>query len=866
MAITYVGAGATVTGTVPLDVPFPSGLISGDLLVLVLSNQGAPPTAPLNPLPWTRIFTNAAAFPGLAVYVRQYNGNETTTTIGNAIQSRAVMLAYRGIVNFETVVTVATAVGTSATTPVTTTTVANDLVLSIYNTSYTGTTCSFTADPATTERVNVATTTSNNGILIADEIQASIGATTPRTATLSASNTWRAISIAFREVQNTYYWVGGAGSWNTSSTTNWALTSGGAGGAGVPTIRDNAVFDNNSSSGVAFEVTTSSAVCNDLIFGTGASALTQTLALNCSSNLSISGNFYLPTSNINPISTKGNIILNPPYTGKIIDAPPVTQLALNLNSTTGSGVCLRNNWNGSGFQFTMTGGYIEINGYSLNIGTFSTTTTFARGLNAGAGSNINVSGLGTIWTVSSATGLTNVWASTASINITGTGTSNRTFQLRGTYGTINNALTSPTAFLIFDGPGIAGVVKNTGTLGRRIGFQRTVDATVNAFDISSGPSNICYISGSSNQFATTVIYNGPRVNFDYVDISYVVFSYTLDALNPYRIYAGPNSTTSGNIVGVAMIDGTQFTAYKLTTSSNLTIPSNWNSSNNTIYLFGGGGTGGNGRSSGTNRAAGGGGGGGGLTVVTNFSATVGQVIPFVVGSGGTGGTESNGGNTTWNSGAFVAGGGGTGSSNATIPSSIAGVGGTGTIAGGNGGLGFVSTASFGAGGGGGGGAAGPLGVGRNGGNGNGTSTIGYGGGGGGCSGGTNGGNATTTSGGLGGNNNVGVGGGTSTTNAGYYGGGGFGGQGSTFSGAGSYATLIERSFGSGGGSGGSGSTGGVAGVTVSSTNSIGAGGGGVSSAGVGLNGGFSNQGVIYIIYGFSSAPSVSNGNFFFMLT
>jgi hypothetical protein len=48
----------------------------------------------------------------------------------------------------------------------------------------------------------------------------------------------------------TYYWVGGAGTWNTTSNTHWSLTSGGAGGAGIPTSTDNVNFDSNSTGNV----------------------------------------------------------------------------------------------------------------------------------------------------------------------------------------------------------------------------------------------------------------------------------------------------------------------------------------------------------------------------------------------------------------------------------------------------------------------------------------------------------------------------------------------------------------------------------------------------------------------------------------
>ncbi len=47
----------------------------------------------------------------------------------------------------------------------------------------------------------------------------------------------------------TRYWRGGTGTWSTSNTTNWSTTSGGAGGASVPTSADDVIFDANSASG-----------------------------------------------------------------------------------------------------------------------------------------------------------------------------------------------------------------------------------------------------------------------------------------------------------------------------------------------------------------------------------------------------------------------------------------------------------------------------------------------------------------------------------------------------------------------------------------------------------------------------------------
>lgn len=45
------------------------------------------------------------------------------------------------------------------------------------------------------------------------------------------------------------YWVGGTGTWSSTSTTKWSATSGGSGGASVPTSSDNVYIDANSGTG-----------------------------------------------------------------------------------------------------------------------------------------------------------------------------------------------------------------------------------------------------------------------------------------------------------------------------------------------------------------------------------------------------------------------------------------------------------------------------------------------------------------------------------------------------------------------------------------------------------------------------------------
>jgi hypothetical protein len=54
------------------------------------------------------------------------------------------------------------------------------------------------------------------------------------------------------------YWVGGTGSWDASTATNWSATSGGTGGASAPTLNDDVYLDSNSGVGT---ITAVNATC-----------------------------------------------------------------------------------------------------------------------------------------------------------------------------------------------------------------------------------------------------------------------------------------------------------------------------------------------------------------------------------------------------------------------------------------------------------------------------------------------------------------------------------------------------------------------------------------------------------------------------
>ena len=313
-----------------------------------------------------------------------------------------------------------------------------------------------------------------------------------------------------------------------------------------------------------------------------------------------------------------------------------------------------------------------------------------------------------------------------------------------------------------------------------------------------------------------------------------------------------------------------------TSGTNWTVPSDWNSSNNSIEVIGGGGGGGisNGSSAGT------GGGGGGYSKVTNQSLTPGGSVIYAVGAGGaasTAGGDTYFCNSTSNcasiSGTAVVVGAKAGGAGSNYPThgigSPGGASGTGgpvfvastTYSGGSGG-GYQSGGYA---GGGGGGAGGPNGTGAAGGFGGGTGgSSASGGGGGGSGGGSAGSTGATSIGGAGGNNSSATGGG-SAGSAGSNGGGGGGGSGPAgATGAGGAGIEWDGTHGSGGGGGGGPGGGNITGGAGAL---YGAGGGGGScgtgGCGSGGAGGAGAQGIVVIKYvspaSNSCVPQCPNG-------
>lgn len=186
-------------------------------------------------------------------------------------------------------------------------------------------------------------------------------------------------------VQTTRYWVGGTGTWDSSSTTHWSATSGGLSGASAPDTFTNVIFDNNSGSGYTVTMGSQS-LCQDLTFnGTNSFTVSSTSAspricgsfINNNPNVTFSAggnpfNFYgkgscsIVPNNLNIVGLVGG------------------QAALGTTSYTFTGT-----WNGAGIGANAFYGPVTID---IGSSTVAPTSSFGVGYGVtiyGSGATIN---------------------------------------------------------------------------------------------------------------------------------------------------------------------------------------------------------------------------------------------------------------------------------------------------------------------------------------------------------------------------------------------------------------------------------------------------------------------------------------------
>lgn len=205
------------------------------------------------------------------------------------------------------------------------------------------------------------------------------------------------------------YWVGGTAAWDATVGTKWSATSGGAGGASVPTAADDVYFDG--SSGVGTCTTSATSVCRSLDTAgyTGGFTLANS-AVTIGDGTAGAGNIALRlnagmTFTLANNTTSAFTFVSTSATTQTIDWGGKSVAAVNFTGV-GSSYQFTSAFNGnaSGSVLTHTNGTLDTNGQTCTYFRWYSTGTATRSLIFGASSMICF-GNGSRWNIVT-TGLT----------------------------------------------------------------------------------------------------------------------------------------------------------------------------------------------------------------------------------------------------------------------------------------------------------------------------------------------------------------------------------------------------------------------------------------------------------------------------
>jgi fibronectin-binding autotransporter adhesin len=323
------------------------------------------------------------------------------------------------------------------------------------------------------------------------------------------------------------YWVGGTGTWNTTSTTNWSASSGGASGASVPTTADNVFFDQAGT----YTVTVNGALaCLDITVSAG----TVTFSGGGLPSLTVAGSMSLLATTT--WSAQTTFTFTATTTGKTVTASnPFSVSAFNFNGvgggwTLGSAISLGN------ASFTVTAGSVDSANYSITCNQLVFQGSSVRSLILGSSTvtltgtltNVIVAGTITNLTFNAGTSQINITSGLLSgissggltfYNIAFTGTTAGTHAITGSNTFNNLAFTAPSSAgvssVTFNAQQtINGTLSTTGTAGnRRVFFASatygiSVDLVVNsAPSLTDADFRGIYVRGTAAPISGTRIGN-----------------------------------------------------------------------------------------------------------------------------------------------------------------------------------------------------------------------------------------------------------------------------------------------------------------------------------------------------------------------
>lgn len=333
----------------------------------------------------------------------------------------------------------------------------------------------------------------------------------------------------------TFYWVGGTGNWDATST-HWALSSGGAGSQGVPTSADNVIFDGNSGGGTV-TIQTAVAVCASF----NASAFTGNITQSQNFNIgnATAGDFILGSGMTFTWVSGAIKLVTTKASASNIDLAGKTVGNFTINGN-GASFVLQNDILASG-ALAFSGGAVDFNGYNATADHLSNGNTLTRSVNMRGGS-ITLTGTGAIFDAPAGT-LTFLWTTGAKFVIANTSITAKTFA-----GGTN--ITYPT--IQVSGAASAGTVTFSGAFtcnafsfdpNANILFTSATTYTATAFFATGSLGNPITIAATTPTSAAIISIPTGIISCDWLVLT------DNHATGGATFYAGGNSTNGGNTTG-----------------------------------------------------------------------------------------------------------------------------------------------------------------------------------------------------------------------------------------------------------------------------------------------------------------------------
>ena len=272
------------------------------------------------------------------------------------------------------------------------------------------------------------------------------------------------------------YWVGGTGIWGDTNTANWSTSSGGAGGASVPTAFDDVYIDANSGTGtITVDPGGNNSFCKNLDF----TGYTGTFLINSGRVLKTYGDVTLSPSMTYGVGTGTLTLYTPSGTtsSSYINTNGVTinsNVSIGNNTSSTYPIVLLSDLRTSKFFTVNDSEYISGPSYSLIV---------EGGINTGNSGDLYINNISSLTVAGSGTstlgGLTNVRIHGGKFIINSSGTVNLDgFKFNGglfKYVSGNVVTNSSSQIWFNNDPSVATYIETENSLGQYINFQGTVN-------------------------------------------------------------------------------------------------------------------------------------------------------------------------------------------------------------------------------------------------------------------------------------------------------------------------------------------------------------------------------------------------------